>query len=308
MKIQRFPRQSLWALAVLLVISTASWADSLPDLTVRSVRLLQNVYQGKCRPVIDAANLGGAIHPYEFSHSDVELLKGDGHGHVSIWGGYGLEVLDPARRLAAPHSSYTLPWNAILLEPGVYYIGARIDSNHKVTESNEANNQFGPVRLVCQGPAMPDLIVRDMRLVQGCKVQVTIANVGKAGLPASAYDHAHGVALQMARNNLPWGGIRLAFVDPGHNLSRPGGTVTFLWFPDTSNLALSPGANSMVLTIDASHVVQESNEGNNALRKVLYCRGPIHGPGHIQRIPVRPNTVLPNDKVKGGPMLQPHGF
>ncbi len=180
-----------------------------------------------------------------------------------------------------------------------------------MAESNENNNQFGPVRLVCQGPAKPDLVVRDIRLVQGCKMQVTIANIGKAGVPASGYDPGHGVALQMAKGNKPWGGIRLSVVDPAKKLAKPGGAVTFLWFPDASNLALSQGPNYMMLTIDANNAVSESNEGNNVFKKMLYCSGPLNPNGHgfpLKKLPVKPNTVMPNDKVKGGPAVQPRPY
>ncbi len=102
MKKNRLNLSVIWATAILLVLTAHVWAGSAPDLTVRSVRLIQNAYQGKCRPVIDAENRGGAVSQIQFDNASVVLLKGSPQGQTTVWGAYGLRTVDPARHLAAP--------------------------------------------------------------------------------------------------------------------------------------------------------------------------------------------------------------
>ncbi len=291
-------------IAALAALPAKGMAGTLPDLQVTNVYLKQHAYGDKCRIMITARNNGGAVPPQQFDQSSVALLEGAGQVHVR--GGYSLRAVDPGRKLSKPGGVLTFPWNAILLEPGVYYFGAKMDSNNKIAEGNEGNNEMRPVRLECVGETKPDLVVQNIRLVQGCKIEVTIANIGSGAVPDAGYDIHNGAVIQMYRGNRPWGGIRLGAVDSQKKLARPGGRLSFLWFPNVSNLALTPGPNAIKLVIDANQAVEESNEGNNSLSRNLYCGRSLPGRNvPLQKIPVKPNTVMPNDKVKGGSLLPP---
>jgi len=146
------------------------------------------------------------------------------------------------------------------------------------------------------GP-LPDLVVKNVQVVQGCRVKVTVANIGRGPVPPAGYDMHHGVGIQAYKDGQPWGGIRLGGVDPGRNVARPGGTVSFFWF----NHTLNADRHRFKFVIDINNSVRESNEGNNTLERNLGC-----GLQHSAKIPVgeiprkKPNFVLPNDKVKQG--------
>ncbi|HDK16489.1 MAG TPA: hypothetical protein ENG75_00915, partial [Nitrospirae bacterium] len=57
--------------------------------------------------------------------------------------------------------------------------------------------------------AAPDLTVKDIRLVKGCKIQVTVANIGTTGVPSSYYNLPKAVGVQMYKGSQAWGGLIL---------------------------------------------------------------------------------------------------
>jgi subtilase family serine protease len=155
----------------------------------------------------------------------------------------------------------------------------KIDDENNVVESREDNNgpffvyikfrKFGPGT---SAKRLPDLIVKDIRLVKGCKMQVIIQNIGSAGVPAAGYDMSNGVAIQMYKGASPWGGIRLGAIDPTKKLMTPGNSVSWVWFPNAANLNLTPGTHSIKVVVDNNNAVTESNETNNTRIERLVCR------------------------------------
>jgi hypothetical protein len=119
---------------------------------------------------------------------------------------------------------------------------------------------------------LPDLIVRDIRLIENCKIQVTIANIGTAGVPASYYDLPDAVAVQMYKGSQAWGGMILKMFDPVGKLQAPGGIATHVWFSDAANLNLSAGTHSLKVTVDNGGVLTELSETNNSLTKRVTCK------------------------------------
>jgi hypothetical protein len=154
-----------------------------------------------------------------------------------------------------------------------------IDDEDDVKEAREDNNfhffvyiNFKGFDTTGQQPQqLPDLIVKDLELVQDCKIKVTIANIGSAGVPASGYDLNNGAAIQMYRFAQPWGGIRLGAIDPSHLLMTPGNSVSWIWFPGAANLNLTPGTHSIKVVVDNNNAVVESDETNNSRTERLTC-------------------------------------
>jgi hypothetical protein len=118
---------------------------------------------------------------------------------------------------------------------------------------------------------LPDLIVSDMKLIENCKIKITIKNIGQGGVSAAGYDMNNGVAIQMYNGSQAWGGIRLGGIDPAGALKSPGGSVSHIWFPSASNLDLTADTHTIKLIVDANNAEAESNENNNTLTKKLSC-------------------------------------
>ena len=155
----------------------------------------------------------------------------------------------------------------------------KIDDENNVVESREDNNGPFFVNIVfkgfdigSQGKRVPDLIVKDIQLLKGCKMKVTIQNIGTAGVPDAGYDLKNGVAIQMYNGAKPWGGIRLGAIDPAKSLKTPGNSVSWAWFPNAANLNLTPGVHSIKVVVDNNNAVVESNETNNTRTERLICR------------------------------------
>lgn len=121
---------------------------------------------------------------------------------------------------------------------------------------------------------LPDLTVTDLQAKddpQGCIIQVTAKNLGPGVIPDRYYHDPPDLAFQMYRNNKPWGGIVIYGVDPQKALQKPGGTLTFDWFPRSLNLRLHPGYHTLKIVADIHKQLAESNENNNIFIKKLSC-------------------------------------
>ncbi|MCD4741444.1 MAG: hypothetical protein K8R67_03025 [Desulfobacteraceae bacterium] len=119
---------------------------------------------------------------------------------------------------------------------------------------------------------LPDLIVSNIVLIKDCKIKVTIKNISRAGVPDIGYHMTKGTAVQMYKNNVPWGGIRLGAIDPAEKLKTPGASVSHIWFPGAANLNLGPGTHSVKVEVDGNNAVKESNENNNKKTVRLGCK------------------------------------
>ncbi|AEA34092.1 CARDB domain-containing protein [Hippea maritima] len=263
--------KSLWFLVLTLVfvgISSYSWAYK-PDLRVEGIYLRPAV-NNKCRIWIAIANRGGPISNAEFNRIVLSLLQDD----VSkVRGSYMLKYLDRNETLKHPNSKVYVPWNAILLNPGLYKFGAKIDATNVVSESNENNNIMPPIRLRCRGgstAALPDLTISGIRIGRYCRyVYVYVKNIGKAPLPNWVWTHHSpknpGVYLYI--NGKKWGGKSIWKFDPSRKLQKPGGLAVF-------RAPIKRGSNNTIrilAVVDYWNKLRESNESNNRMEKSLKC-------------------------------------
>ncbi len=107
-----------------------------------------------------------------------------------------------------------------------------------------------------------DLVVKGMGSSRDRKLVVTVANIGKGGVPARAYElqGKDAVTLMISRNGKSWGGVTLPKLDANKRLMQPNGRTRY-----TFNL--NPAGSEITATIDASRKIRESNERNNSLNK-----------------------------------------
>jgi hypothetical protein len=120
-------------------------------------------------------------------------------------------------------------------------------------------------------PKLPDLIIRGIRLIEDCKIEIVITNKGNLGVPDSAYHSTQGASIQMFKDGTPWGGARLSVVDPSRGLKHPGASIGHVWFPESEDLKLDPGPHYIKVTVDENNVVEELDETNNARTVRLTC-------------------------------------
>lgn len=151
---------------------------------------------------------------------------------------------------------------------------------------------------------LPDLIVKNIKFVNNCKVAVTIKNIGQAGVPASYYTNPKAVGVQMYNNGKAWGGLILKGFDPKGKLKSPGGIVTYIWFPNAANLKFGTGINKIKVIVDNNRVLTESNENNNSLIKSLKCstaseqtQRPVYSIYNIKMSPKSPAYLDLKQKV-----------
>jgi hypothetical protein len=263
-----------------------------PDLTIVKITTARD-----CKLAVVVRNNGPGILPnYVYSKHHPKSAGVFVYINGKNWGGKSIWKFDPGRKLQKPGGTATCVLNYKVGPP--IDVKAVVDLWNDVKETNERNNTRVRKRLSCRGGGgqarkMPDLIVRDIRLVKGCKIQVTVKNIGNAGVPASYYNLPNAVGVQMYKNGNPWGGIILSGFDPGGNLKSPGGAATHIWFPKAANLNLGAGVHSLKVVVDNNKKLAESNETNNSLTRRVNCKklsiGPVITtlPGKLVRAPQR---------------------
>ncbi len=117
--------------------------------------------------------------------------------------------------------------------------------------------------------AKPDLIVKNIRVINHCELEVTVANIGKAGVFSSDYNR---ISIQMYVDGKAGGGMALSVFDPKYTLTQPGKSVTINWFPTATKGRIGDGLpHTIMVRADEGNMVQEANENNNTLTKRLSC-------------------------------------
>ncbi|MCP3892643.1 MAG: hypothetical protein GY702_27765, partial [Desulfobulbaceae bacterium] len=137
-----------------------------------------------------------------------------------------------------------------------------------------------------------------------CKIKITIKNIGKAGVPDTGYHMNKGAAVQMYRNNAPWGGIRLGAIDSAKKLKIPGASVSHIWFPKASNLDLGPGIHSIKVIADNNNAVKEYSENNNKKTVRLGCKDNVKKGDLSIKISQCPGGVTAGQNLGSGFQVQ----
>jgi hypothetical protein len=252
-----------------IALSNQVMAKRKPDLTIRKITVDRN-----CNLAVVVRNNGpGALPNYVYTKHHPKSAGVFVYINGKSWGGKSIWKFDPARKLQKPGGHATCILNYKVGPP--IDVKAVVDLWNDVKEANERNNAQTRKRLVCRPTPtkrLPDLVVRDIRLIKNCKIQVTIANIGTAGVPSSYYDNPDAVAVQMYKGSQAWGGMILKMFDPAGKLKSPGGIATHVWFPLAANLNLSPGTHSIKVIVDVHKKLTELNETNNSLTRRVTCK------------------------------------
>lgn len=259
---------AIFAMVCIFVLSSSmDAARRLPDLTITKVTVNRN-----CELVVKVRNNGPGMLPnrvYTKHHPKSAGVYIYVNGKK--WGGASIWKFDPGKNLKAPGGTAKYVSNYKVVAP--VSVKAVVDLWNDVEEAKENNNSLEVKRLDCDsgGQKLPDLIVKDIELIADCKIEVTFANIGTAGVPASYYDLPDAVAAQMYNGSQAWGGLILKGIDPLGKLKVPGSMVKYVWFPRADNLNLSCGWHSLKVIVDVHGKLTESNEGNNTLVKRVNC-------------------------------------
>ncbi|MCP5107900.1 MAG: hypothetical protein GY950_31215 [bacterium] len=254
----------------MMAVSLQLEGARLPDLSIVRITVDRS-----CHVAVVVKNNGpGRLPDYVYTKTHPKSAGVYIYVNGKGWGGIAIKGFDPARKLQRPGGTATYISRYKVSTP--VDIKAVVDMHNTVREANERNNTKYRRKLSCGGTStgkrLPDLIVRDIRLIRNCKIQVTVKNIGTAGVPASYYDNPKAVAVQMYNGGKPWGGIILKGFDPAGKLKSPGGTATHIWFPRAANLNLGAGTHSIKVVVDSGKVLTELKETNNSLTRRLNCK------------------------------------
>ncbi|MBW1997280.1 MAG: hypothetical protein JRJ29_04860 [Deltaproteobacteria bacterium] len=226
-----------------------------PDLAIAGIGLDAN-----CRVQMTITNKGpGRLAPV-FWTRDIPTVRLYRNGRS--WGGANLKVVDPQQNLRRVGGQAVYRSN--LKVSGSETIKVVINPGPRLREANTQNNTR-EVRLRCRGASRPDLAVKEIRVVGGCKVAVTIVNAGPGDLPDAAWQQGSSPTVYLYRNGRSWGGANLIGIDRTKRLRRPGGEVQYV-----SNLRVS-GTERIKAMVDFNNTLREGNETNNIMVRQLSC-------------------------------------
>ncbi len=150
----------------------------------------------------------------------------------------------------------------------------------------------------------PDLKITNIEVIKinkECKVEITIRNIGTAGVPDEKYgivgDDSKASSFRVKIGTIPSVGRYLRKVDPDGKLKVPGGVVKNIWFKTDSFSTVPPGVQSITAIADDNSKITELDESNNRLTKRLICKMKKKPDLIVQRMymkPVNPsmNTLI----------------
>jgi len=118
--------------------------------------------------------------------------------------------------------------------------------------------------------ALPNLVVDDLRLDEGCRVLVMLHNDGPGALGSEAWmDRGTGsVSVTLKLGGVNWGSEPIWRIDPVRALQPAGGKTTYF-----SKLIVT-GSQSVTATVDAENLLQERNKSDNEKTEQLSCSAP----------------------------------
>ncbi|MCK5003948.1 MAG: hypothetical protein KAS21_02620 [Candidatus Aminicenantes bacterium] len=151
---------------------------------------------------------------------------------------------------------------------------------------------------------LPDLVVSNIVVIKinnECKVELTIRNIGTAGVPAEKYgmvgDDSKASSVRVKIGAIPSTGRYLRLVDPDGKLKIPGGIVKHIWFKTDDFSTVPAGLHSITATVDDNTKIAELNENNNRMTKRLVCKMPKRPDLTIKRIYIKPPNPNKGDLI-----------
>lgn len=151
---------------------------------------------------------------------------------------------------------------------------------------------------------LPDLKITNIRVIKlnkECKVEITIKNIGTAGVPDEKYgmvgDDSKASSVRVEIGSIPSVGRYLRKVDPDGKLKKPGGEVKHIWFKTDGFSTVPPGLHSITAIADDNSRIAELNERNNRLTKRLNCPKPKGPDLIVKRIYIKPGNPGTNDLI-----------
>lgn len=245
---------------MIAVIPTAFAA--LPDLEITQIQMVSD-----CKIDITITNNGSAgLLATDYAKITVALYL-DG----SPYGGLALSSYASGGSLSVPGGTLVLQkFLSKQVPDGLHVVEARIDPLNYVPEENDNNNTRSESFTGNCGYAVagkPDVKVHELEMAAGCKIKVTLKNIGVGGVPTSGFT---GSALHLYKNNSILASSNLGTADPSKLLSSPGSTAKFT-FPQT----VPVGTNSYKVKLNPSYI--DDGNLNNSLTKTLECKASISG-------------------------------
>jgi len=151
---------------------------------------------------------------------------------------------------------------------------------------------------------LPDLTITNIRVIKlnnECKVEITIKNIGTAGVPDEKYgmvgDDSKASSVRVKIGSIPSVGNYLRNVDRDGKLKIPGGEVKNIWFKTDSFSTVPPGLHSITAIADDNSKISELNEHNNRLTKRLKCPKPKGPDLIVKRVYIKPSNPGTNDLI-----------
>ena len=122
---------------------------------------------------------------------------------------------------------------------------------------------------------LPDLVVKQISLSKKCELEVTIANIGIAGVPDSSYQGVQSVSIQLFSGHVLGPSVGLKVFDPLGKLKSPGGTATYAWPGVIVSNGFDVNLPKIKVVVDPKNVLKEANETNNELTQGVICKAKV---------------------------------
>jgi len=267
-------------------------AQPLPDLIVSDIQI-----DTQCRLSITVRNAGQGPVP-------ASAYRSPGGATVAFYkngasfGGWGLNAIDPQRKLTTPGASVTWLRAGHKIQ-GSMQIRVMADAHRNVVaESNENNNSLDK-SFSCT-PKLPDLRISQISFTQDCRARIRLENVGDDPAPDTLF-RSEGAYVQRYLDGNLAGQIMFGPLDPAKAMQPPGGSLEWT---DGSEYRASQSVKYAL-----KRVGQEWSSANNVLEVAVpdNCRMAVQAPPDLVVGDVKLDQqcrIVVTLNNNGGPMPQ----
>lgn len=273
-----------------------------PDLIIVSSKAIVAEKFSSRKPVIvftaTIKNIGTEVYkaPHETSMLEISDKKGKWKSEANV---PSLGLNETAHVIVSLYSPKHDPGFITKFSP--HFFNLRIDPFNKISELDETNNSFGPLKVTIpknfyakkrkKKEKLPDLFVKNIIFIKGCYVGATLKNLGPGKIPDSVWDTKSSkdalVAVYLFGEK--WGTKPIREIDPRRKLQKPGGVIVY-----KTGLRIKHKGKIKV-QIDPFNSIKEVTKKNNVKKATVFCK---HGPDLVvSRIRISPRHPTTNSKI-----------
>jgi len=238
-----------------------------PVLPIKKLELVEFGIDRRCKAYLLIRNNG----PNKLTDQDYDGIAFSFSNRETTHYGCLLKILDPQRKLEKPGGELYVFREKLMLYLHFPYLIKVQYSNKSGLVKGKLQKYLDPCRYL----SYPDLTIKNIRLIQGKDVEITIQNIGAVGVHELIYYATDSKiranpTVRILNSNNVLKEISLKDFDTEGKLKVSGGSVKRIFPLSSLGLDILPGKTySIKVAVNQNKCMAEGNYSNNSLTKML---------------------------------------